>query len=40
MIEEYSHVRAEAKRKAVVVFDVVTPGSDSPPKSTTVHRDQ
>jgi hypothetical protein len=30
MIERYSQVRAEAKRKAVSVFDVVSPKSDSP----------
>jgi hypothetical protein len=30
MIERYSHVRAEAKRKAVSVFDVVVPEANSP----------
>jgi hypothetical protein len=30
MIEKYSHVRAEAKRRAVSAFDVVSPDSDSP----------
>lgn len=30
MIERYSHVRAEAKRKAVSVFDVASPERDSP----------
>ena len=30
MIERYSHVRAEAKRRAVAVFDVVSSDSDSP----------
>jgi hypothetical protein len=30
MIERYSHVRAEAKRKAVSVFDVVSFETDSP----------
>jgi hypothetical protein len=30
MIERYSHVRAEAKRKAVSVFDVVVSEADSP----------
>lgn len=30
MIERYSHVRAEAKRKAVSVFDVVSPETDPP----------
>jgi integrase len=30
MIERYSHVRAEAKRRAVAVFDVVGSDSDSP----------
>jgi integrase len=32
MIEMYSHVRAEAKRKAVAVFDVKVPKSRSPQK--------
>jgi hypothetical protein len=32
MIERYSHVRAEAKRKAVAVFDVKVPKSRSPQK--------
>ena len=30
MIERYSHVRAEAKRRAVAVFDLVTPIAKSP----------
>ena len=30
MIEKYSHVRAEAKRKAVSVFDVASPETESP----------
>ena len=37
MIERYSHVRAEAKRKAVSVFDKVSLETDSPqnpPQST------
>jgi hypothetical protein len=40
MIERYSHVRAEAKRKAVSVFDVVVPETDSPqnPPQSTVAR--
>jgi integrase len=33
MIERYSHVRAEAKRKAVSVFDVAIPKGDSPQNS-------
>jgi integrase len=33
MIERYSHVRAEAKRKAVSVFDMVSSEEDSPQKS-------
>jgi integrase len=36
MIERYSHVRAEAKRRAVAVFDVVT----LPTESTTVGTDR
>jgi len=30
MIERYSHVRAEAKRRAVAVFDLVSPIAESP----------
>jgi hypothetical protein len=30
MIEKYSHVRAEAKRKAVSVFDQASPETESP----------
>jgi hypothetical protein len=30
MIEKYSHVRAEAKRKAVSVLDVVSSETESP----------
>jgi site-specific recombinase XerD len=33
MIERYSHLRAEAKRKAVAVFDVKVPKIGSPHKS-------
>jgi len=33
MIERYSHVRAEAKRRAVKVFDQLTPEHHSPQKS-------
>ncbi len=33
MIERYSHVRAEAKRKAVSVFDVASSETDSPQNS-------
>ena len=38
MVEKYSHVREEAKRKAVSVFDVAEPETDSPqnsPQTTT-----
>lgn len=42
MIERYSHVRAEAKRKAVSVFDVVSFETDSPqnPPQSTVSANQ
>ena len=42
MIERYSHVRAEAKRKAVSVFDVVASKTDSPqnPPQSTVNTNQ
>jgi integrase len=41
MIERYSHVRAEAKRRAVAVFDVATSGLESPqnpPQSTVTEK--
>jgi hypothetical protein len=42
MIEKYSHVRAEAKRRAVAVFDVVSSDTDSPqnPPQSTVSGNQ
>jgi integrase len=41
MIEKYSHVRAEAKRRAVAVFDVVASDLESPqnpPQSAAVEK--